>query len=191
MTQVSGGGQQRRGFAGIPLSLSRRAAFRPGAVRGIKAPRRGANTAPTRRGLRPPGPPGAAPPAPCRAFGTLGRLPRCCCPVRRGQATGGKRGLSDHGGERLRSERSGSRRLAGGQPLAVVHGPPRRGAPGVRKPPPGIQHLCRRHTCLGWRSRPLPPAGAHFLAQQGIVSTPMHPTGAPNWPTKLSSASKS
>lgn len=190
MAQVSGGGQQRRGFAGIPLSLSRRAAFRPGTVRGIKAPRRGANTAPTRRGLRPPGPPGLRPPG-FRAFGAPTRAPLLLSSQEVAGYRGGKRGLSDHGGERLRSERSGSRRLAGGQPLAVVHGPPRRGAPGVRKPPPGIQHLCRRHTCLGWRSRPLPPAGAHFLAQQGIVSTPLHPTEARTCPTKLSCASPS
>ena len=152
-----------------------------------KCPPEGGEKGPQRRGLRPPGPPGLRPPPlPLRS----GRAPRCCCPVRRGWATGRKKGLSDHGGERLRSERSGSRRLAGGQPLAVVHGPPRRGAPGVRKPPPGIQHLCRRHTCLGWRSRPLPPAGAHFLAQQGIVSTPLNPTGARKWPTKSSCASR-
>ena len=114
--------------------------FAPGVARGITAPQRGANTAPKRRGLRPPGPPWAAPPPPAVPSALWGGTPATAGQPEEGQATGRKKGLSDHGGSaRGQRRRRGSLGLAGGQPLAVVHGPPRRGARGCGNPRPGIR----------------------------------------------------
>ena len=119
--------------------------------KGDGAPNGGA-TAPGPRGLRPP-------PLPLRS----GRFP-CYLPS-------GRSVCKNHGGSFSRSERSGSRLLAGGQLLAVVHGATRRGKRRGAKAPPGIQLQGRRPSSWGWRSRPQSPQGSRLSVGKCSEST--------------------
>lgn len=150
--------------------------FAPGVARGITAPQRGANTAPKRRGLRPPGPPWAAPPAPCRAFGTLGRHPRYGWPARRGAGYRAKERsirpwgeAPEVGAPKARKPRVSRWATACGCPRATPEGA--RG--GAKAPAQVFGYRGEAPLAWGWRSRPQSPAGLTSLRQQGIVSTPL------------------
>ena len=100
---------------------------------------------PLTAGLPPPGPRGAPPP-PCRF--ALGGSP-CYLPS-------GRSVCKNHGGSFSRSERSGSRLLAGGQLLAVVHGATPKGKRRGAKAPPGIQLQGRDPQAGGGEAAPKP-----------------------------------
>ena len=110
--------------------------------KGTIAPNGGA-TAPGPRGLRPP-------PLPLRS----GRFP-CYLPS-------GRSVCKNHGGSFSRSERSGSRLLAGGQLLAVVHGGNPRGSVGARKPRPVFSFRVEDPQAGGGEAAPKPRRAHDF-----------------------------
>ena len=118
--------------------------------RGTIAPN-GRATAPGPRGLRPP-------PLPLRS----GRFP-CYLPS-------GRSVCKNHGGASA-GRASGSRLLAGGQLLAVVHGATPKGKRRGAKAPPGIQLQGRRPSSWGWRSRPKSHQGSRLSVGKCSEST--------------------
>ena len=107
---------------------------------------------PRPRGLRPP-------PLPLRS----GRFP-CYLPS-------GRSVCKNHGGSFSRSERSGSRLLAGGQLLAVVHGATPKGKRRGAKAPPGIQLQGRRPSSRGVAKPPQNPQGSRLSVGKCSEST--------------------
>ena len=113
---------------------------------------------PSNGGATAPGPRGCAP-APAASF--LGVPPATC---HQGEV------FVKTMGSFSRSERSGSRLLAGGQLLAVVHGATPKGKRRGEKAPPGIQLQGRRPSSLGVAKPPQEPRRAHDFPWESVVS---------------------
>ena len=122
----------------------------------ISVPQRG-TIAPNGRATAP-GPRGGCAPRPCRF--ALGGSPATC---HQGEV------FVKTMGELQPVGRSGSRLLAGGQLLAVVHGATPKGKRRGAKAPPGIQLQGRRPSSWGWRSRPKTHR-AHDFPWESVVS---------------------
>ena len=104
-----------------------------------------------------PGPPGLPP----RLFRFAHGSPLRLASQKRGRLPGEKR-VCKTMGEAPAVGAKGSRGLAGGQPLAVVHGPPRRRA-GRESPAQVFSSRVEDPLAWGWRSRPQSPAGLTTL----------------------------
>ena len=119
-----------------------------------------------------PRPPGAAPAPPAVPSALWGGTPLLLTSRERRQAIGEKESVRPWGeAPEVGAPKARKPRVSRWATRRVVHGPPRRGARGRESPRPGIQPSGRSPASLGVEDPPAPP-GAHFLAQQGIVSTP-------------------